>query len=506
MIVALVLWGTFALIFVGIGLWFTRQSPWRTFWYGWLAVIVCGQIWNLFAPWHTLAQLAMFAAGLGGLWRYRQIVHHWLQAYRVTWIGLLLVLLLLANGAVGVQDKNTIGFDTGLYHLQSVRWIQHSATINGLGNLHERLAFNNGFSFYPALIMTGGYEHTGYGLAYGLLFGMALAGWIDAVLRRAASWQTAMILVGITAFECVFAPLYGLMTDPAVWLLGAILFWEVIQRDIDRRLIWLMVGVMIAIKWSAVVLALGLGALTLRNWRHIRYTGWALLAIVPAVIRSVIVSGYALFPLSATRLPVAWAMPVENVQDTAAWIASWARTSTAPPEVVLNNPNWIADYWLWHTTHGLNIAAYFVPTIMALLIGVVVIRHWATVRGSMLIILSATIAYWFISAPDIRFAGVALWLVPLTLSLSLKNPLRLWLPALAVLGAIVLLHWPFHDLLTSLPVAPTDAIYQDGMYIALADGQCWDAPIPCAIGFNRVQGVVWRGQTLADGFIQAGHS
>lgn len=480
MIDALLLWVALALLFIGVGLWFSRRSPFRAFWYGWLAVIVTGQIWNLLAPWHTLAQVAVFSAGLAGLWRYRLTVARWLHDYRIPLLALLLVWCLFANAAIGTQDKTTIGFDTGLYHIQSVRWIQTSAAPVGLGNLHERLAFNNGFSFYPALFMTGSYQDTGYGLAYGLLFGVTIAGFIDAVMRRATHWQIAAILLGLIAFECVFAPLYGLMTDPAIWLLSAVLFWEVIQRDYERRFVWLMAGVMVSIKMSAVILALGFALITLRRREHLLNSGWAALAILPAILRSIIVSGYALFPLAATRMPVSWAMPVEKVQDTADWIASWARTSTAPPEVVLNNPNWISDYWLWHTTHGLNILAYFGPALMTVIVLGLLSHRRKPMHWDLLAVLLLAVVYWFFSAPDIRFAGLILWLIPLTLSLSLARPLRFWIPLLAVLFVVSVGLWPLHSVMETLPAAPTSAQQQQGVYVALVDGQCWDAPLPCA--------------------------
>ena len=36
-----------------------------------------------------------------------------------------------------------IHYDTGLYHAQSIRWIEEYGVVPGLGNLHTRLAYNS---------------------------------------------------------------------------------------------------------------------------------------------------------------------------------------------------------------------------------------------------------------------------------------------------------------------------------------------------------------------------
>lgn len=482
MLSALGLWVTFGLVFTGIGATLTRASLWRAFWYGWLLTIVTGQIWNLLAPWNSLAQISVFSVGVWGIWHNRHWLRQQLQTSQAALLVLLVIWVLLANGAVGAQSQESVGFDTGLYHTQSVRWIQGYAAVPGLGNLHERLAFNNAFAFYPALQMSGGYHATGYGLAYGLLFGVAVAGFADSILRRVKHWPIAVILLVLTGFECVVAPINGLMTDPAIWLLGALLFWEVLQDTPDRRFIWLLAGVMIAIKLSAVVIALGLAVLTLRKRKLEWAMVWSFSALIPATLRSIIVSGYAVFPIAITRIPTPWTMPMERVQHTADWIASWAKTSTAPPDVVLNNPNWIQDYFIWRSVHGVSILLYWLPVMMTLVIGLYLIRQHNPIRWRLLSIVLMATVYWFLTAPNIRFAGVVLWLIPLTLSLSLVRPLRIWTPALVLFVVVTVVRWPIHAPGEPLPTLPTQARYEAGIFTAQAQGQCWDAPLPCRPG------------------------
>lgn len=42
-------------------------------------------------------------------------------------------------------------YDSDLYHAQSIRWIEEYGVVPGLGNLHERFAYNSSFFALSAL-------------------------------------------------------------------------------------------------------------------------------------------------------------------------------------------------------------------------------------------------------------------------------------------------------------------------------------------------------------------
>ena len=66
----------------------------------------------------------------------RQLVSQLRVWQWITW-GILFVLF--AYGA----SRGEIHYDTGLYHAQSIRWIEEIGVVPGLGNLHNRLAYNS---------------------------------------------------------------------------------------------------------------------------------------------------------------------------------------------------------------------------------------------------------------------------------------------------------------------------------------------------------------------------
>lgn len=79
-------------------------------------------------------------------------------------ILILVLFFLFAYGTASGLEH----YDTGLYHAQSIRWIEEYGIVPGLGNLHSRLAYNSAaFSLsalYSMVFLTGRSFHccTGY--------------------------------------------------------------------------------------------------------------------------------------------------------------------------------------------------------------------------------------------------------------------------------------------------------------------------------------------------------
>ena len=55
---------------------------------------------------------------------------------------MLVILFLFLLFAYGTS-RGIIHYDTGLYHAQSIRWLEEYGVVKGLGNLHCRLAYNS---------------------------------------------------------------------------------------------------------------------------------------------------------------------------------------------------------------------------------------------------------------------------------------------------------------------------------------------------------------------------
>ena len=171
-------WVAFFPIFVGWGLLVRRaldrravsgETLFEAFWLGWACVLFFLQVWHLGLPVGGFAFLTIAGTGLAGL------LWNGLQIRRLTVTGLarhvgyLLMICVLALWLANHAIYPHLAFDTGLYHLPTIRWLESFPIVPGLGNLHGRFAFNCSYFLYVALLDVGPWVDKSHHLANSLL-------------------------------------------------------------------------------------------------------------------------------------------------------------------------------------------------------------------------------------------------------------------------------------------------------------------------------------------------
>lgn len=390
MIVIILYWGVWLCCISGIGLLvlqamhLTPTQAWHwasAFWGGWVLVVLMLQLWHLVLPINYVVVAGLMGFGLIGILLQRQAVADLGQSLCAAprTVGMAaIVLVWLANHAAGA----TTDYDTGLYHYQSVRWATAYALVPGLGNLHERLAFNSAHLLYAALFEYPLANHA-HQLANGLMV-LALALQMLAAARAIHKQQDAthadllLVLLATGVLLLVILPpgIASLSTDVPIFVLGsvssafvAILLHQPLQPNEYRWLLWLLLTLAaagVAAKLSFVGFAAGLvlivGIAGGERWRlghrpnianiALReigtMLGWAGLWASLWMLRSVGLSGYPLFPSDIAAVPVAWQIPAVAVAREAAYIRGWARAPGLPADAVIHSWQWVGA-WL-HTT------------------------------------------------------------------------------------------------------------------------------------------------------------
>ena len=146
-----------------------------SFWSGWAFAILILQIWHLWLKIDVWAFAVIVALGIVGLlWNRRDLWQVMRAGLRQNfWLAIIVLLLALwiANRAIGPLQNG----DTGLYHMGAVTWAASYPIVPGLGNLHERLAFNSTFFLYAAMLGVGPWAEKSHYLANGLLLLVLLA-------------------------------------------------------------------------------------------------------------------------------------------------------------------------------------------------------------------------------------------------------------------------------------------------------------------------------------------
>ena len=125
--------------------------------FGLCALTVYAQVFSLFSG-VSLGASAVLASGcmiIAIVFR-RELCRVWRGYLRerraLLTMGLAAVLL---SAAALVLTRGPMHYDTDLYHAQSIRWIEECGVAPGIGNLHNRLAYNSSFFCLQALYSFG---------------------------------------------------------------------------------------------------------------------------------------------------------------------------------------------------------------------------------------------------------------------------------------------------------------------------------------------------------------
>ena len=219
--------------------------------------------------------------------------------------------------------------------------------------------------------------------------------------------------------------------------------------------------------------------------------------IIPSIIRSVIVSGYLIYPYSSTAVNVTWRVPTFYADGENASIRAWARAPLTSPEETLSGWSWFYDRWLWNVMNGDNFFLFLLPSILFSVstpfFALRYSRFRRRSRGRYLLLLAIiliAIAFWFVAAPNVRFAGVTIWALPLLIISLITHtlkapPYRRVVGSLAVIMLLFCLPphlWkPIDTGFSPLP-EPDLGIFEFGhgdvAYYPLKTDQCWNAPLP----------------------------
>ena len=272
--------------------------------------------------------------------------------------AVLVLFLIFAYGA----SRGMIHYDTGLYHAQSIRWIEEYGAVRGLGNLHCRLAYNSSSFALSAL----------YSMAFlgGPSFHCA-AGWLSFLLAvvclsigkslRAGRIRTS----DFARVMCVYylVNIFDEMISPASdYFMVLVAFYIVITwLDLSERgektilpyaLLCVLGVFLMTVKLSAALILL----LTVypacrltgeKRWGETgAYLGLGILTALPFFIRNVVISGWLVYPFTQIDLfDVVWKIPRGLADYDAREIQVWGRGYTDVAQFDMPVREWLPGWF-----------------------------------------------------------------------------------------------------------------------------------------------------------------
>ena len=439
-------------------------------WVGWSLSIFIFNIYNLIFPVNIYFSSIYFGTGII-LYFLRNRKSRGLRQAKAYILDNLIPLTIFLLIAIWLASRSMLAptaYDSGLYHFNSIRWLNEYAIVPGLGNLHGRLAFNQSFFIYVASINFYPYLGYGHNLANSFIIILLMSEYIRCTTSYMRSLKSgknlfevngtiSLYFVAVLLFMIGTSPVSSPTPDIASSVLQLLLFTHLIRllynyennaNMLSRTaFITILAATAVTIKLSNIIFA-GLvvivalfylvysiiGISKKINIRPLVYS--IIIACLIMIIwasRGVIYSGYPAYPSTIGRITTEWTIPVEAVRIEANWVYSWARQPGVHPDVVLNNWNWLSSWYRLFIQNKIGIVYIFLSVLSLGMILAAVILSFIKKRQVIslirirsfvpLLTVLTSLIFWFLTAPAIRFANAHFFLLPITSFLVLRDQL-----------------------------------------------------------------------------------
>ncbi|MBR6381433.1 MAG: hypothetical protein IKS07_07165 [Lachnospiraceae bacterium] len=349
----------------------------------------------------------------------------------ILWLGLFLAAL-----TVIPTLTDPLHYDTALYHAQAIRWIEDYGAVPGLGNLHNRFAYNSSFLCLQALFslkwLCGHSLHTANGFVTWVVLAYCVGGmrlWEQKTLRTS---DLLRLLFPLYLFSDAN---YMLISSPGTDLFALGLFcvllaqWMTYAEDGEKEetpygLLSILALFGVSLKLSVaplVLLALFPAAGLIRRKRYGELwadLGIGFFVILPFLVRNVILSGYLIYPYPELDLfRVDWKMPAYTALFDRYEIQAWGR---GLKDVGLYDAGVRQWFPVWSQALGaFRTGLFFASCIAYLLLLLLGIRRMRREKRPESLCLTAAaflcFGLWILGSPDVRYGGIYLWVAPLML-------------------------------------------------------------------------------------------
>lgn len=360
-----------------------------------------------------------------------------------------LLILLFAYGT----SRGYMHFDTGLYHAQSIRWIEEYGVVPGLANIQARFGYNS-----AAFPLTALYSMKG-------IFGQSLhttAGFF-ALLASFMALDLYKLFCGKKVQLADFARIglvfylgviFSQMMSPAsdyyaqLLLFMILILWleedayqqeNRIQNEAPYGLLCILIVYAVTIKFSVAVLLLlvikpAVMLLKSKKWKEITmYIVTGFVTALPFFIRNVIISGWLVYPFAGIDLfDVDWKIPKGQVQYDAMEIGVYGKGITDVTKYdtpfVQWCPAWFAGLKALEKLFVLATMAAFAAGLVYLIRILVKKQKQDRIHmdkdkkvlwnrtwdfGLVFAVFSVSTIFWFVSAPLVRYGYAYITVVPL---------------------------------------------------------------------------------------------
>lgn len=323
--------------------------------------------------------------------------------------------------------KTPVHYDTYLYHAQAIRWIEEYGCVRGLGNFHNRIAYNSAFMPLQALFslkwLTGQSLHTmnGFLCCFFLYYSVATNHILSKNNMKLSDFFKVAVIIYIYLNRVLMSSPCSDFLPLLLVLYISIKWSELVEQEIEDQRAYLLIG-LIGI-WAVTVKLSTAPCIFLiffplfivfkrKRWKWLLlFCGLSLLITLPWLVRNVIISGYLVYPYGQIDLfPVDWKMPMSVLKCDYAEIMAWGRELK---DVALFDKPFTSWLPIWFEAQEIGYQfLIIIGTLSACAVAGVVIYRMIKARGRKYVVLEISVllglASWLFSAPLMRYGCVYL--------------------------------------------------------------------------------------------------
>lgn len=282
---------------------------------GLLVQNVYAQYFSLFAGVGLGADLLMLLLSGAALFLLRrEIALFWKERGAQAGRGRMALCCFLALLFAYGSSRGYMHYDTGLYHAQSIRWIEEYGVVPGLANLHSRFGYNSAAFALCALFggagLTGEPMHCAQGF-FALICAVKCTALLGLGKRKRVRLSDFLYAGCIFYLVAVFRELVAPASDYFAMLLlfFVLMCWvELLERGEKEILPYALLSLCLVyaatVKLStAVLLVLALQPavwlIGQKKWKQIAgYIGLGVVIAFPYLARNVLISGWLFYPFT----------------------------------------------------------------------------------------------------------------------------------------------------------------------------------------------------------------
>lgn len=361
------------------------------------------------------------------LWDYCRI---WIQGRK--WYGVLFFVF-LTGVILALAIQYTFHSDTDLYHAQSIRWIEYLGAVKGIGNLHNRLAYNSAFFSLQALFsmefLVNQSLHTMNGFIVCVMLGYAIG--TLSVFKRQRMKSSDMLKLCIVFYLCFFDNRWQISSPGSdISALSMVLYisakWCELYEEGSEDV--MEYGVLCLLALWACTLKLSASMIVLlavypavymiqnRKWKQIAlFLVSGIVIVFPFLARNVIISGYLIYPYSAIDLfDVDWKMSPDMLREDSREITAWGRGMKDREKYDDPFSVWFPEWFRsLQMLYKILLSGNILCVCYVAFYSVLCIRRKRELKKLNLAGANAAgLIFWLVSAPLIRYGAAYLWILP----------------------------------------------------------------------------------------------